>query len=316
MRTNPGRAIDSTNQTEPGPIVVIGVSYETDELALRFVRRLSAITEGDNISIILVDNSTNADSTEFFFQIHSENADVLCIKPARNLGYFGAASFVFEQCLGVQQDYNWLVVSNVDVEFHDPSFFSCLRGMKEMDTLGVVAPSIWSNTTHRDQNPFMLVRPTAVRMKIYGWLYRGYYALNLYRVSATAYHLLRHGMEQRFLMPLRNWAAPSQSSPMLANPTAQPDIVPIYAAHGSCMIFARQFFARGGTLELPLFLYGEEVCIAEMVRDLGLRTVYNPSLKVAHNEYHASSLRDVIVSRQAAAHLSESTRYLVDAYFR
>lgn len=91
--------------------------------------------------------------------------------------------------------------------------------------------------------------------------------------------------------------------------------MPIYAAHGACMIFSSKFFALGGTLEVPFFLYGEEIYAAEAARLLGLKVLYNPGLRVQHDEHQSTRARSVFLSRQAAKHLRETTDYLVDAYF-
>ena len=62
----------------------------------------------------------------------------------------------------------------------------------------------------------------------------------------------------------------------------------IYAAQGSFFIFARKFFEAGGFLDENLFLYGEEISVAEICRCLSLDIIYEPALTLRHNE-HAST---------------------------
>jgi GT2 family glycosyltransferase len=62
----------------------------------------------------------------------------------------------------------------------------------------------------------------------------------------------------------------------------------IYAAHGSFFIFSRRYFEGGGFLDGNLFLYGEEISVAEICRSLGLPVVYEPSLCVLHKEHQST----------------------------
>ena len=62
----------------------------------------------------------------------------------------------------------------------------------------------------------------------------------------------------------------------------------IYAPHGACLVFKDDYFVRGGTLDLPNFLFGEEVLVAETSLNLGLDIVYHPELLIFDYE-HAST---------------------------
>src|SRR6185437_3069774 len=62
----------------------------------------------------------------------------------------------------------------------------------------------------------------------------------------------------------------------------------IYAPHGSLIIFSRRFFEAGGYLDKDLFLYGEEISVAEMCRSLSLPVLYEPRLRVVHNEHQST----------------------------
>ena len=85
-----------------------------------------------------------------------------------------------------------------------------------------------------------------------------------------------------------------------------------YAIHGSFMVFNKSFFEKGGTLNYPSFLFGEELFIAETVRKLNLIQCYEPSLKINHNE-HATT--GVIKSKEKVAYLNQSYTYLLTTFF-
>jgi GT2 family glycosyltransferase len=296
--------------------VMIGVNYQTDDLALRFVRDATAASRDASMQIVLVDNSERHSSEKLFDLIHAENPDVLCVKPPRNLGYFGGASLGFDAFSNTRQDYDWVIVSNVDVEFHSQEFFAYLGRMGSMEDVGVVAPSIMSGLSHHDQNPFMLQRPTRAKMEFYRLLYRSYYLLNTYALLSAIYRQIRHRLPGRLL----GWGQAgtwSQEGGLETGPTLPGDPgTSIYAPHGACVIFSNRFFYNGGSLDFPVFLFGEEICIAETVRGLDLRVIYDPNLVLTHHEHQSPQWRGVLLSRKAAHHLEKSTAYLVERYFR
>jgi len=86
----------------------------------------------------------------------------------------------------------------------------------------------------------------------------------------------------------------------------------IYAPHGSCMIFNRRYFTAGGSFEYSIFLFGEEIFVAETTRKLGLLIVHCPRLWVLDHE-HAST--GTIRSRKVAGYMKDATDYLVEHYF-
>jgi GT2 family glycosyltransferase len=86
----------------------------------------------------------------------------------------------------------------------------------------------------------------------------------------------------------------------------------IYAPQGSCLVFSRRYFEQGGSLEYPAFLFGEEIFVAETVLRLGLQVVYDPRLRVWHDE-HASTGR--LRSRKLARYVGQSAAYLADTFF-
>jgi GT2 family glycosyltransferase len=49
-----------------------------------------------------------------------------------------------------------------------------------------------------------------------------------------------------------------------------------------------RYFEAGGFLDKSLFLYFEEICVAEICRSLGLQVIYEPSLRVLHREHRST----------------------------
>jgi GT2 family glycosyltransferase len=290
-------------------IVVVAVTYESDESALQFVRNVSAVSNSDCVSIVIADNSERGDSRALFDGLLNENPSVLCVKPAANLGYFGGANFGFQEYLKCGQDFDWVIIANVDIEF-DEDFFARLRQMESVDGLGVVAPSIWSKKSFHDQNPKMLHRPSKRKMKFYRLMYRSVITMNIYGLFALVKHSLTYSL-LKIVLPLR------LRGTRKGHPVPEKDVCPngwesIYASQGACVVFSRRYFDCGGSLDYPMFLFYEEIFVAETARRLGLSIIYNPSLRIFHEDHLSTGL---FRSRKIGAYVSKSVNYIVDTYF-
>ena len=64
----------------------------------------------------------------------------------------------------------------------------------------------------------------------------------------------------------------------------------IYAGHGSLIILTNEYFKRCGKIDYPVFLFCEEIYLAEMCQKTGLSVEYVPTIKVTDSE-HASTSR-------------------------
>ncbi|MGC8979631.1 glycosyltransferase family 2 protein, partial [Caldisericum sp.] len=87
----------------------------------------------------------------------------------------------------------------------------------------------------------------------------------------------------------------------------------IYAPFGACIIFHRNYFEAGGTLNTECFLFGEEIFVAETARKLNLRILYDPELKVIHHEHSSIS---ILKSKQKAFYAYQSIKYYIDKFFK
>ncbi len=245
---------------------------------------------------MLVDNSERGDSGGFSRRVNENNPQIRCLQAPRNLGYFGGANYGLKRYLAISELPDWVIVCNVDIEFSDNQFFSALQGLKSTESLGVVAPRIWSARSKRDLNPKISQRPSKGRMLFYKVIFGNYFLQMAYEVLSFLKGSLRAQIVEKL---------PEDQRP-------ENGVVPIYAAHGSCMIFSRRYFIAGGSLEYSVFLFGEEIFVAETAKRLGLAVGFCPWLYVLDNE-HAST--GIIRSRKVAGYMKDATNYLVEHYF-
>ena len=86
----------------------------------------------------------------------------------------------------------------------------------------------------------------------------------------------------------------------------------IYAPHGSCIIFHKNYFEKGGNLKHISFLFGEEIFVAETLLKLKLEAWYEPALIVSDYE-HAST--GFFYSSKIAGYMKQSTIDIIGNYY-
>ncbi len=272
-------------------IVLICVNYGSDRETLQWVEAVRRQPGSEKIRMVVVDNTPRGADDDFGTQLQKRMDAIQWIPTAGNLGYFGGARFGLDRFLEQFPLPEWVMVSNVDLQFGDAPFFERLLQMRLPEGVGVVAPAIRSALSGREQNPYMTQRPSALRMHFIKWATGTFPRLCLYEWGAR-------------------WKA-RIAGRLRAMQTAGP-ARPIYAPHGSCVLFRRRYFERGGTLHYPPFLFGEELFVAETARALGLQVFYQPALQIVHREHVTTGRRP---TRQTAAWVAASAAYCADTYF-
>ncbi|PIP54168.1 MAG: hypothetical protein COX07_06795 [Bacteroidetes bacterium CG23_combo_of_CG06-09_8_20_14_all_32_9] len=248
-------------------VLIIGIIYNTYDATVRFIKSLEQYGDS-NIDLILVDNSEQKSPEKFKKYIGNSPLKLMYIRCENNLGYFGGARKGLDEYRKAKALPEWIIVCNVDIVFNDPSFFNKLYDFKRKENLGIIAPSIISNRWNTDYNPKIPVRYSKKKLIFYKAIYSVCFIQNLY-IALSYLKKMTHRFKN--------------------TKTAIPDNTgrEIYAPHGSCIIFHRNYFEKGGTLNHISFLFGEEVFVAETALKTGLKVVYYPVLQVLDFE-HAS----------------------------
>ena len=175
-----------------------------------------------------------------------------------NPGYFGAIKRLMQQV--DVNNYDYSIISNVDLMLEE-DFFQKLADYICSEDTGWIAPQIWSNLEERDRNPKVLNRYSLKKLQILRTFYQFPILDTLY--TSTFYKKKKYESHQ----------------------AGQ-----IYAGHGSFIILTCRFFELCGKIDYPVFLFCEEIYLAEMCRKAGLKVLYEPSLIVKDTE-HASTGR-------------------------
>jgi GT2 family glycosyltransferase len=272
-------------------ILCIPVNYGSDADTNRFVEGLAATTAADRIEVLVVDNTERSEDDGFASAVERAFARARVLKPAANLGYFGAANWALREYLLDRQMPDWVVVSNVDIRIEDAAFFDGLNELQGCEA-AVVGPAIWSDRVNRSTNPQYERRPSAAKMRWLAQIFGNMLTMNLYFLAAYA----KYG-----LMRWRPAAPIVETAPRA-----------VYSVHGSCLLFSRRYFESGGSLEYPCFLFGEEIFVAETARRLGLGVVYHPGMRVSHRDHATTGL---FRTGKLARRHAESAAYLAREFF-
>lgn len=173
---------------------------------------------------------------------------------ADNPGYFGAVKKLMQDVNVAEYDY--AIVSNVDLTLAE-DFFINLAAYDCPEDTGWIAPRIWSQLEGRDRNPQRMTRPTRRKMQILKAFYQ-------YPLLDTIYHHTAYRRKKY-------------------NTQAEPGT--IYAGHGSLIILTKHYLQKCGKIDYPIFLFCEELFLAENCRQAGLTVRYEPSIRVNDKEH-------------------------------
>lgn len=207
------------------------------------------------VHVAIADNSSQRES------ISAEKYENLEINQyfQSNLGYLPGACNVLNNYVEVKE-YDYVVISNVDLTIEE-SFFSNLEKKIFKDEVAWVATQIWTEQEKRDKNPKILNRCSKMKLELIRLLYK--YPVLDYIYTNSLY--------------LRKKARPQYSEQ------------DIYAGHGSFMMLTKSFFEEYDRIEYPLFLFGEEMFLAELIRNKKLTVRYVPDLCVIDKEHTSTS---------------------------
>lgn len=262
----------------PCEIGLIIVNYNSAHNTSQFLQDILLQDTSDcSLTIVIADNSPSESELASVRQLYGNDPRVRFERMPANLGYFGAANHALKTVWS-EPRFNWLIVSNADVRVQQRGFFSKIAHLAQG---GVIAPSIISGQSGLDQNPFLRHRPSLFRMKLNRVVLSSEFLFRLMQAQASVKRSMRATFRNR------------RSS--LSNARS------IYAPHGSFVLLNREYFERGGTLDVGAFLFAEEIFVAETCRRLCIPVTYMPELRVVHEEHVSMKYNPAIRSFQAAA---------------
>src|SRR3989344_3289862 len=235
-------------------ILIICVNYNNESDTLDFITSIlkQILSKSKKIQIIISDNSDKISVK--LKKLQKKHKNIIYLKNNKNKGYFQGANSALKLYLKRNPFPEWIIISNPDIIIEDPKFVSKLLKIKEKT---IIAPSIISAKTKRDQNPFLVSKPSIKKLRFYKIIYNSRTFTNIYNL----FHILKSKLLNK-----------------------EKEKKQIYAPHGSFIIINNSFFKNKGHLNYKSFLFGEEIFLAEEAKKAKIRIIYNPDLKVIHKQ--------------------------------
>lgn len=269
-------------------VTIFCVNFNTESEISRLISTIHLPPSLD-LSIFIVDNSGSFDGVQIDLD-HLTSVSFEVLRPGRNLGYFGAVRFGFDEA-GTGCCDGYILVANPDLSFAS-DFFLQLEGLEVTRDIGVVAPRVVNLPSGEEANPFMLRRPSKLWIDVRRTIHRNPLILFFYDMLSSA---------KQYVKSYTSTSAHGVSR-----------LERIYAAHGSIFIFCPAYCREGGDFNHRGFLFAEELYVAEICVEKDLQTMFCPSLKVTHHQ-HASISK--LKTSQFSHYAFDSLSFIRERFF-
>lgn len=238
-------------------IHLLAVSYFGSNDSEQLYKSL-LLQDHENWRLFLVDNSQDSNETLNLERIAQKDKRIEIINTGSNLGYLGAVQYAMR--INKEIRNNPLVILNTDIYFTEKSSLKSII-YNLQPGVGIIAPSIKSEWDSKDQNPYKRNRPTIQQLKL-----RKFFLGKplIAQLSIYAHSLLRL----------------TRRSEQISNSKEL-----IYAPHGSAFVLSREMIKQLNRTPFPLFLFGEEIFLAELCSTIQQKCVYVPEIKLTHREH-------------------------------
>ncbi|KQN74787.1 hypothetical protein [Devosia sp. Leaf64] len=214
-----------------------------------------------DIDIFVVDNTTGSEKRIDYADHCKLNYGVNVLDPQDNLGYFGAPRWALKK-ISNPEDYDYVVVSNVDLTYSIVDMFKSLqsKNANESKDVGMYAPCLVDDRGQMTRQLHYYSKPSRKKYEFLSKVYSNYGTALIHRLAADVKRRIRR-----------------ESSPNL-----QPFL---FAPHGALMIFTKRYVQIPGSFDHPAFLFCEEVFAGAKCEAAGLRCELAPDIAYQHDNH-------------------------------
>lgn len=256
-------------------------SYNDLYLFLNSIEKSAFVAKNElKVNVYIADNTeTNIEE----IKIKSDIISIRIFTFHKNIGYMGAIQQMMK--ITSPQIYNYVAISNVDLTLSENAL-KALSELKISSDIGWVAPRIFSKELNYDRNPSILSRYSKKHLLMLRFMFRHPWINYIYK--KTLYK--RKSIHRNYKTGIR-----------------------IYAGHGSFMILTKEFFTRCNIPDYKMFLFCEELYLAEKCRMAGLYVTYEPSICIMDKEHVSVSK----LHKPVYYHYNEEAlTYIVNTFYK
>lgn len=231
-------------------VAVIIVNYNDADDTLKYVK---TITEYDVINrIVVVDNkSTTIGAFNELKKLESNKVKV--IESDKNGGYDYGNNFGIKYLDNQNEEYDYYIVSNPDIEVSEEAIERCLEVLKKDEKIGIIAPRMFN----KEDKP---IRRSSWKIRTFG----------LDVVHSTRL------LEVLFYKVLRNGE--------YLDKDYEKELLEVEAISGAFFIIKGSVLKEVGMLDENVFLFYEEDILAQQLKEKGYKTISLNSEKFIHYE--------------------------------
>ncbi|MGF7144106.1 GT2 family glycosyltransferase [Anaerotaenia torta] len=239
-------------------IVISVACYNNEDEIIAFAEQLSHQRISENLCLLVSCNSCSS-SSDLEKKLNDVSVQTAVYNPKVNLGYLHGCLYGLSE-YSRENEYDWAMISNTDLIFEKDSFFEKFsKGINDED-IWCVGPDITLKTTGAHQNPFLILPPSNRMINTWRFAYSNPVTFNLYF-----------------------WLAGVKSRLKKANNEIL-DSKFVYAVHGSCFLLRKECIEKIIEVKDEIFMYEEELLVAEVTKANGKKVFFDNNLSVVHNE--------------------------------
>lgn len=242
------------------------VSYNNCAEIVSFIEMLERQTIKECIDLVITCNYPG-DYEKLVKHLENRLINVSIVDPKSNLGYLNGCLYGVKTIQEYNQ-YTWIFVSNTDIVLADDYLIERLLQTQFEENVCCVAPDIIL-PSKKKQNPFLINRLSSTRVKTLFYIHSNWQLLRMYTLISK----------------LKDRSKQKSNSKIFDNI--------IYASHGSVLVLKPRIISIALQSSNDIFMYGEEIYIAELIRLNQGVTKYVPELVIRHNENSTTSLSSI-----------------------
>ncbi len=239
------------------------------------------------VDVFIIDNTEKDNENISCYETCFCNIKCHVFPYHENLGYFGGAQRALKEV--DLSKYDYIAVTNVDLVLSQDVLIK-IATANWGKGIGWIAPSLLSAQEKRDKNP-----------------------ARLYRYSKRTLQLLLLKFSCPILDYIYNKTLYKRKRLRKSYPSME-----IYAGHGSFILLTKEYFSKCGLIDYPVFLYGEELYLAEECRKHSLKVIYAPSIVIFDSEHVSTSKLKRSISLKQTFYYKcncQALQYILDKYY-
>lgn len=265
--------------------IVVSVScYNNDDEIVTFAKDLAKQVNSEQLYFLVTCNSC-LDFNLLHNRVVSAFENTKVFLPGSNLGYLHGCLYGIKNA---EIDYDWALICNTDIQFRNDDFFNLLT-TNVTENVWCIGPDITLLATGEHQNPYLVTRPSKKHITKWKVMFNNRLAYMLTCRLAKIKH--KYFPKKQFLTNKEY----------------------VYALHGSCFFLRKECVEAIERLHDPIFMYDEELLVAEVVRSYNKLCKYAKDAGIYHNENQVTGKIDYTKKFEW---LKKSKSYIWNTFYR